>query len=254
LRGPVDDPLISHSLSDIWGPDEGAEIYGSLGAWSYAAAVQNGGISQVHDYHSSKAFAARLGWDPMGWLHLSASAMRTGEVATVSPVTSIGDNLTALWFANAFFRALGPATRTSNFWADLYEGDAVVTWKGGQARAAFGQVYFDDSDPLVDDSRRLTYGFIEGQQSITDNLYAAARYSEIQAPGGYPLAGLGNPGTYFYRPSFTDELRRLSLGLGYRFGPPLVLKVEYSWENGHMTNGVARDQEDFFGAQLGLKF
>ena len=31
MRGPISNPLISHSLSDIWGTDEGAEIYGSLG-------------------------------------------------------------------------------------------------------------------------------------------------------------------------------------------------------------------------------
>ncbi len=105
LRGPVDNPLISHSLSDIWGPDEGVEVYGSSsGAWSYAVAAQNGGISQLHDFNSDKAFTLRIGWDPTPWLHLSASAMRTGNISTVSPVTSTGDNLSALWFGNGFFR------------------------------------------------------------------------------------------------------------------------------------------------------
>jgi hypothetical protein len=59
---------------------------------------------------------------------------------------------------------------------------------------------------------------------------------------------------YFYRPSLTEELKRLSVGFGYRFGPPLVLKLEYSWETGHLLNGITRNHEDFFGAQLGLKF
>jgi hypothetical protein len=44
------------------------------------------------------------------------------------------------------------------------------------------------------------------------------------------------------------------VGFGYRFGPPLVLKLEYSWETGHLLNGITRNHEDFFGAQLGLKF
>src|SRR6185295_8456293 len=78
VRGPVENPLISHSLSDIWGPDEGLEIYGTLGAWQYVVAVQNGGISQLRDFNSDKAIAARVSWDPRPWLHLSASAMRTG--------------------------------------------------------------------------------------------------------------------------------------------------------------------------------
>ena len=254
VRGPMADPLISHSLSDIWGQDEGIEFYGRAGQVSYVVAVQNGGLSQLRDFNADKSLAARIGWDPVSWLHLSASAMRTGQVATVSPVTTAGDNLTAVWFGNAFFRALGPASRTTSFWADLHEGDAVVKWPGGQAGAALGEVRFNDSDPLVDNSRRLHYGFVEAMQYLTEQLYGAARYSEIRAPGGYPLAGGGNAGNYFYRPSLTEELKRLSVGFGYRFGPPLVLKLEYSWETGHLLNGTIRNHEDFLGAQLGLKF
>ncbi len=254
LRGPIENPLISHSLSDIWGPDEGAELYGKLGSWSYVVAVQNGGISQLRDFNSDKTFAARLGWDPLAWLHLSASAMRTGKLATVSPVTNTGDGVSSIWFANAFFRALGPASRTQNFWANLYEADAVAQWSGGRVAAALGQVRFDDSDALVDDARRLRYGYLEAMQSLTEQLYGAARFSAIDAPGGYPLAGQGNPGEFFYRPSLTEELRRFSLGFGYRFGPPLVLKLEYSWEWGRMLNGATRDQENFLGAEIGLKF
>jgi len=254
VRGPMANPLISHSLSDIWGPDEGIEIFGRLGPVQYVVAVQNGGVSQLRDFNADKSVAGRIGWDPLPALHLSASAMRTGEINTVSPVTTVGDSMTALWFGNAFFRALGPASRTTNFWANLYEGDAAVKWKNGHAAVALGRVDFDDNDPLVDYSRRLTYGYVEAVQSFTDEFYGAARYSEIRAPGGYPLAGWGNAGTYFYRPSFTEELKRMSLGFGYRFGPPLVVKLEYSWESGHLTNGTPRDHEDFFGAQVGLKF
>ena len=254
VRGPVANPLISHSLSDIWGPDEGVEAYGRLGAWQYVVAVQNGGISQLHDYDSDKSVTARLGWDPVAWLHLSASAMRTGKLTTLSPVTGAGDNLSAAWFANGFFRALGPASRTPDFWVNLYEADAVVKWPGGAGRGALGQAQFDDSDPLADNSRRLRYGYLEAMQSITEQLYGAARYSEINAPGGYPLAGWGNMGEYYFRPTLTAELRRFSLGLGYRFGPPLVLKFEYTWEWGRTTTGDPRDHEDFFGTELGLKF
>ena len=32
VRGPVANPLISHSLADVWGTDEGVEIYGRIGA------------------------------------------------------------------------------------------------------------------------------------------------------------------------------------------------------------------------------
>lgn len=254
VRGPMANPLISHSLSDLWGPDEGIEIFGSAGSVQYVVAVQNGGVSLLRDFNADKSVTARLGWDPVAWLHLSGSAMRTGEIGTIPPTTSNGDNLTALWFANAFFRALGPASRTTNFTVNLFEADAVAKWKGGQLAAALGEARFDDNDPILDNSRRLKYGYAEAVQSFTDEFFGAARYSEIRAPGGYPLAGWGNAGTFFYRPSLTEELRRVSLGIGYRFGPPLVLKLEYTWESGRMLNGTPRDHEDFFGAQVGLRF
>jgi len=52
----------------------------------------------------------------------------------------------------------------------------------------------------------------------------------------------------------TTELRRLSVGIGYRFGPPLVWKIEYTWESGRLTTGERRDNEDFFGSEVGMKF
>lgn len=247
-RGPVANPLISHSLPDIWGVDEGVEIYGGLGRFQYALAVQNGGTSRLRDFNADKAMTARLGWDLARWLHVSASAMRTGELATAT------DSLSEVWFANGFFRALGPAKSTGAFWADLYEGDATARWKGGMLGAALGRVTFDDSDTTADNARRMSYGYLDAMQEIGGGLYGAARYSAIHAPKGYPLAGWGNLGKYFFAPTFAEELQRLSLGLGYRFSPPLVLKLEYAREWGRQTTGAPRDQEDFFGTELGVKF
>ena len=254
VRSPMTNPLISHSLSDIWGPDEGVEIFGSLGSLQYIVAVLNGGDPQVHDYNSDKAIVARLGWNPRDWLHLSASAMRTGKLATFSPVTQEGDGLSAIWFGNGFFRSVGPASRTDTFSVDLYELDAVARWKSGHASAALGEARYSDSDPLVNNSQRLRYGYLEGVQDFTEALYGAARYSAINAPVGYPIAGGGAIGDYFFGPERTVSLRRFTLGFGYRLGPPLVLKLEYSWEWGRLTSGESRDHEDFFGAEIGLKF
>jgi hypothetical protein len=249
VRGPVANPLISHSLSDLWGCDEGLEIYGRIGPAHYVVAVQNGGVSRLRDFESDKSVAARVSWDPARWLHVSGSAMRTGKLATVA------DNLSELWFGNGFFRALGPPASTSTFWANLLELDATARWNGGHLSAAVGRVRFDDSDTRSDNGRNINYGYVEAVQTITTPIFAAARYSQIRAPGGYPLVGWGTMGAYFFRPGvLTEELRRMSVGVGYRFGPPLVLKAEYSWESGRMTTGAKRDHEDFFGTQLGVKF
>lgn len=248
VRGPVANPLISHSLSDVWGTDEGLEIYGTLGSVRYVLAVQNGGIGRLHDFHADKAVVGRLGWDPVPWLHLSGSAMRTGRLA------SIADSLSDIWFANGFFRAIGNPATTSLFWADLFEADAVARWKTGSATLALGTVRYDDNDRAVDNERRMRYGYLELVQGITERLYGAARYSEIRAPKGYPMVGGGQPGEYFFRPSLTEELRRLSLGLGYRIAEPVVLKFEYSWNSGHLFGGIRREGENYFGSEIGLRF
>lgn len=134
--------------------------------------------------------------------------------------------------------------------------DATVHWDGGHVGAALGGVSFDDNDTAADNSRRMTYGYVEAVQAFTEPLFGAVRYSRIDAPGGYPLVGWGDSGRYFFSPfaPLTEELNRLSVGLGYRFGPPLVLKFEYTFEWGRQSNGVERDRENFFGTELGLKF
>ena len=95
-RYAIDNPLISHSLSDLWGVDEGVELYGKVGPVRYTMAVQNGGIPDTLDYNDDKSVAGRLEYDPARWLHLSASGMRTGDLQVS------GDQLSAMWFGNGF--------------------------------------------------------------------------------------------------------------------------------------------------------
>ena len=250
VRGVMDNPLISHSLSDIWGFDEGVELFGSTGKASYVVAVQNGGISRLHDFNADKSVAGRIGYDPQPWLHLSASAMRTGALSAKS------DTLSEIWFGNGFFRPLGPAATTQTFHAEVYELDGAGRWQSGHVAAAVGLAHFNDDAPGAHDARRLHYWYVEAQQNLAGGLYGVVRYSAIRVPGGYPLVGFGNAGSYFYNPAapLTENLERLSFGLGYRIAPPVVLKLEYSRERGETLTGIDRDYEDFFSTELGLKF
>ncbi|MBP6506576.1 MAG: hypothetical protein KA257_03330 [Opitutaceae bacterium] len=250
VRGVMTNPLITHSVSDIWGVDEGLEIYGDIAPFSYVLAVQNGGHKTLREYDSAKAVVARVGADPTDWLHVSVSAMRTGDL------TVAGDGLSEVWFGNAFFRSIGATATTQKFRAALAELDAVAHWRGGRLAGAIGRAHYDDNDTVADNSRRLNYFYLEAQQRLADRLQGAVRYSEAQADKGYPLAGLGDVGGFFYRnpPQLARWLSRLSIGLSYRFDDPLLLKLEYSFENGRMLNGQARDQEDMFSTELGLKF
>lgn len=227
------------------------QAYGSFGRFQYNLAVQNGGHKTLRDYHKDKSVTVRLGFAPVPSLYLSASAHRTGRLDVA------GDGLSEIWFGNAFFRALGTSATTKTFAVSLYEVDAIWRWKEGQIHVSGGEAQFDDdSTAATDYSRRLTFFSLEARQQLAGNLYGAARYSEARAPKGYPLAGLGNAGTYFYNPFGvrTVELQRLTAGFGYQFDAALVWKLEYSWERGRMTNGAERDQENMFATEIGLKF
>ena len=244
-RDAIDNPLISHSLSDIWAEDEGIEIYGSLGKFDYVFAVQNGGIPSLNDYDADKALVGRVGFTPAKWLRLSASAMRTGEL------NANQDALSALWFGNGFIRALGPAA--TEFHADLIEGDVAFRMPRGHLKAWGGYLRSDDNDPSADDKRNVYYYAIEGMYSLTPKFYGVARFSQILAADGYPIVGNGDFGEFFFG-ALTTDLWRLSLGSGYRWSPNLLLKVEYSFEQGEEVGGEARDHEDQFGVELAFQF
>lgn len=244
-RNAIDNPLISHSVSDLWGVDPGIELYGSFGRVSYVVAVQNGGVSGTRDFSGDKSVAGRIGFDPVSWLHLSVSAMRTGNENAAQ------DFLSAIWFGNTFFQPI--STNATKFHVNLVEGDATVRWKTGHLAGFAGYGHYGDNDGTVDDRRNIFYYSVEGVQQLPwKKLYAAARFSEVLVANGLPIKGLGNSG-YFFGDAST-ELWRLSLGLGYRFSNQFVVKTEYSFERGYEAGGAARDHEDFLGAEAAFKF
>lgn len=246
-RNAIDNPLVSRSLPDIWGVDPGVEIYGRLGKFSYVAAVQNGsGANGVQDFNGDKSVTGRIGFDPNKHWHFSVSGMRTGDLNSPS------DYLSALWIGNGFFRSLGSASTTA-FHASLAEADATARWNGGHVSVFGGYARYGDNDPTADNGRNLYFWSVEGVQDLPKKFYAAARFSEIRAPGGFPIVGYGNFHDYYFS-DLSTELWRLSLGLGYRFSDQLVLKAEYSFERGRESDGMPRNHEDFLGTEAAFKF
>jgi hypothetical protein len=246
-RFAIDNPLISHSLSDLWGTDQGVELYGKIQKLSYAVAVQSGGPSGVRDFGNDKSVAGRISYDPARWLHLSVSGLRTGDLA------SPNDYWSALWFGNGWFLPFSGNTVTK-YHANLVEGDLEVRLPRGHIKAFGGYARYNDNDPLADNSRDIFYYSVEGVYGLMGKLYAAARFSEILADKGFPIAGNGDHKEYLFSSNFTDQLWRLSLGLGYRFSPNLIVKGEYSFERGHTVLGDHRDHEDLFALQAAFKF
>jgi hypothetical protein len=243
-RYAIDNPLIAHSLSDIWGVDEGLEVYGGLGKFDYVLAVQNGGAN-LDDFNADKAVAGRVGYNPTRWLRLSASGMRTGNIN----VQQDGD--AALWLGNAQLSSIGSPS-TTLFHSELAEGDVQLRMGRGQIKAAGGYLHYNDNDTAANNNRDVYYYYVQGQYDMTKKLYAAARFSQIIANGGFPLVGDGQ--YQYYGDDFTKNLWRLTLGAGYHFSPNLLLKVDYSFERGEESDGETRDNEDLFAAELAFQF
>jgi hypothetical protein len=245
-RYAMENPLISHSLSDLWGMDQGVELYGKFGKFSYAAAVQNGGNGGVEDFDGDKSIAGRISFDPNQHWHFSVSGMRTGDLNVQQDFTS------AIWFGNSWFTSIG-SPATTRFHADLVEADVTARWKSGHVSAFGGYARYEDNDPAGDNGRDIFYYSIEASQDLPHKFYVATRFSQIFADKGYPIVGFGNFNDYFFGDP-TTRIWRLSLGAGYRFSDRLTVKVEYALERGETTDGESRDNEDFFGTEAAFKF
>jgi len=248
-RDAIDNPLVSHSLVDFWGVDEGIELFGSAGKVSYVVAVQNGGVPGGRDFDSDKSVAGRLSFDPTRWLHLSVSGMRTGNLAAAEDK----DDLSELWFGNGWFRSIG-SPDTTTFGANLVEGDIAVRWPRGHIKAFGGYASYDDNDPAGDNGRDIFFYSVEGVQNVTRKFYAASRFSQIMADKGYPISGHGRMGKYFFGPFFTEDIWRLSLGLGYRLSENLLIKAEYTIDRGTEVSGKRRTDENMFAIEAAMKF
>jgi hypothetical protein len=148
MRDPIDNPLVSHSLPDIWGIDEGIEVFGQIGPADYAFAIQNGGRPAFQDFDGDKSIAARIGFEPTEWLRVSGSAMRTGNL------DSENDFISEVWIGNAVFRAIGPPETTTTFSADMVEFDAAIDWEGGHINSLVGWAWYDDNDSVSDNPLR----------------------------------------------------------------------------------------------------
>ncbi len=246
-RYVIDNPLISHSLSDIWGVDEGIEIYGSGYGLDYAFAVQNGGHPTLHDFTGDKSLAGRVGYNFGQRARLSFSGMRTGKISAAN------DMLSETWFGGGFFRSIGQPATTSTFEAELFELDAQTFWKSGHLKLAGGYFQYDDNDSSADNSRDGYYYYVEGVQNLTKKIYSAARISQIHSNDGMPILGWGNWGKYYFG-ALTRDIWRLSLGLGYKFSDNLIAKIEYTIEQGEFESGMERGHNNFVGAELGFKF
>jgi hypothetical protein len=248
VRSPIHNPLITHSVTDFWGVDEGIVVYGEKENVSYAFAVQNGGISRLRDWHQDKALVGRIGWSPLPALHVSASAMRTGRLDRAHEFGS------EMWIGNAVFRGVGDPATTRTFEAELAQFDARWGYHAGHLAGAVGTGRYRDDDTAANNRRAFDFFQVEAAHDVVGKLYAAARYSELRTDRGYHLPGLGKFNTYFLGSTLTRRISRLGLGGGYRLNRDVNLKFEYTFEDARRMDGSSRPDEDQLAAELAVKF
>jgi hypothetical protein len=247
-RYAIDNPLLSHSVSDIWGYGTGLQAYGDLSKFNYAVAVQEAsGINEVQDFNSDLAVTGRVGYDPNNHWDFSVSGMRSGNLSAQQ------DRRSSQWFGGTLFQNLGGAT-TTLFNFELVEGDITGRWSGGYVHAFGGAGYYNDNNTAANDGRDFFYYAVEAVQNLPRRFYVASRFSQAFSAKGMPLMGFGNFGEYGTAANLSTDLWRWSLGLGYRFSDQLVLKTEYSFEGGQTLGGEARNNENFFGTEAAFKF
>lgn len=246
-RDPIDSPLISHSVADPWGIDEGIELFGSAGRVDYVVAVQNGGYDSLADGDSDKAVIARLGYEPTAALRVSVSAMRTGDLSLNE------DQQAELWFGNDYVRPLGAADTMTTFSSDLAQADVRWRWTRGHLAAAFGAIRYEDNDTAADNDRDAFYYSLDAQQTLAGACYAAARYSALHADDAWPVQGHG-PYVMDANDQLVEDLWRLGLGLGYRWNRHLVLKTEYTFERGDAAGGAVIKDRDQVAVQMAVGF
>lgn len=244
-RDSIDNPLITHSVSDIWGVDEGIEIFGSPGQWDYALAVQNGGHPSSKEGNSDKAVIGRLGFEPNEHLRVSASAMRTGKLDVEKDVFS------EVWFGRGFLVPVGDPEQTETFEGELYEVDVILRREQGYLALTGGRV--DVSDHGGDVSTDATYYSVEAVHDLAGDLYGAIRYSGMESDDGFAVVGHA-PFSNLFSPDRTESLWRLSAGIGYRISDQAVAKVEYSVEEGETIGGVDLDERAMLSTGVSFAF
>lgn len=246
-RDAIDNPLITHSLTDFWGIDEGIAFYGGFSTWDYILAVQNGSHPFFNDFNSDKSVTLRIGYQPAKSWRFSVSAMRTGDL------DAQGDEMSEMWYGSGFFRGIGAAATNGTFSVELLEANLRKTWSGGHFAAAAGMTWYDDDQP---GSREHTSEYIslELAQDITERWYVAGRFSRIESDEGMPLVGLGPFFPDFFSDDLVTEIWRVSLGTGYRISRNLIAKTEYSWEQGDLQSGSELNNRDLLSVQAAYSF
>jgi 3',5'-cyclic AMP phosphodiesterase CpdA len=277
-RGYATRPFVSNDFGPWWW-DEGVRMYGAshaegAGRFGYVASVSDGDTPFNTETDSDKQLTLKLFYEPVSWLHVSASALRTGELGDHDSNAS-----GALWLGESWARAFGAGTGVPNFQNGVVVADGPRrlhdTWLvGGDAIADFDDRvrlwlgagrYAIDSNGGTAYDRTLYYW-------IAELILRGAWLGEGLRPfyAGVRATGLG---TYDSEEGYLLDVRRAdTLGwnmetltqysgvIGWDITSWLRLRTEYTNQRIDLVRGVTSDirgsarDADFYAVELGGHF
>jgi len=251
-----ENPLLDSSVASPYGWDEGVLLFGPLlgGVVDYYLSLTNGDFGFNQNTSGDIQVAGKLDVHPAPWLLGSISALRVGRLGS-----DVQPGIASLEWSGHNPRAFGGASGVPNFQSGVQVPDdptnrlgRVQAWEAdlvfqdaslGRFRLAAGGVDIRSADDGFYD-RRLLYGIAEGIlearvfSADLDALYFAARMSAIgtgSSEKGYLLGDYAGGSALGYN---SRTFAQVSLGLGYRLSPRIVLKGEYSASDYRLVRGV----------------
>jgi hypothetical protein len=269
-------PFVSNPVGGPWWWDEGLRFYGSSRehSFGYVSSISDGDTSFNSESNGGKQLTLKLFWQPLPWLYMSASGLRSGGLGSAtSPASG------ALWLGESWARAFGSRTSVPNFRDGVEVADGPnqleETW------LAAGDVILDFEDKL---RMWLAYGryTIDSKGASAYDRVLHYWVAETILRGAW-LSGTLRPfylglranalGTYDDGAGYLLDSRRSStLGynmevltaysavLGWELNENVRLRGEYTHRDIDLVRGVtqaigdaARDT-DYFAIEVGASF
>jgi len=275
-KGRPSDPFVALTASPPWFWDEGVKLWGKTanGHFGYVASVTDGEGGLNREKNASKQVTLKLSWDPSEWLHLSASALRTGTLGSDSSPA-----VASLWLGEAIPSAFGDGSSLPSFDhgeviapgpnklrnVTVVGADAIFHFPDARLWLAGGKAGIASHGASVYD-RDLIYWLAElviELRMISPSL--APMYLALRANG---LGTYDNDEGYLldfrYDDSLGYNMRALdayAVALGLPLGDRIVLKAQYALQNIALVHGIddaeiLDNDEDanFFGMEIGVTF
>jgi hypothetical protein len=266
------DPFISAPLGGPWWWDEGVMVYGGSeeGLAGYVASISNGETAFGYDAGSGEQVTLKLWGQPLPWLYVSASALSSGEIEGSGG---------ALWLGESWATPIGDDTDVETFFDGAPQADAdggyARTWLAGgdvvltphealRIWLAYGRYEIDGDDGGAYD-RTLHYGIAE--------LVLRGSVLGPQFAPGYVGFRADTLGTFDDERGFLldwryaetlgynmEEYWAYTLVAGWELGRHAVLRVEYSFRDIDLVEGVPEEVRDeaedpsTFAVEFGVHF